>query len=145
MATVNTRKSFFICTSTSKTHFSDRDVLVLKSVKRDTSTATTDEKSDTDTTTNTTTSTTPIDGKRIITASEGCLNLEVFTDELSETQKKRQQSVDDELQKMNKIIDKLIKQTGVQVLYQGELCTALEITEAIPAASGMLVCFVCVF
>lgn len=134
-----------------KTHLSDRDVLVLKSVKRDTSTATTatttDEKSDTDTTTTTTTtttantiiSTTPLDGKRINTDSECCLNLEVIADGLSEAQKMRQQKVDDELQKMNNIIDKLIKQTGVQVLYQGELCSALEITEALPAASGMVV------
>lgn len=64
--------------------------------------------------------------------------MEAYTDGLNEAQKLRQQKVDDELQRMNNIIDKLMKQTGVQILYQGELCTALQITEALPIATGML-------
>lgn len=71
-----------------------------------------------------------------ITYTEDSLSLDAYSEELSEAQKLRQQKIDEELQKMNNIIDQMVKQTGVQVLYQGELCNALQMTEALPLVTG---------
>lgn len=71
-----------------------------------------------------------------ITYTEDSLSLDAYSEELSEAQKLRQQKIDEELQKMNNIIDQMVKQTGVQVLYQGELCNALQMTETLPLVTG---------
>lgn len=64
------------------------------------------------------------------------LSLDAYSEELSEAQKLRQQKIDEELQKMNNIIDQLVKQTGAQILYQGEICTSLQMAEALPLPKG---------
>lgn len=76
-----------------------------------------------------------------VNSTECALNLEVFSDELSEAQKLRKQKADDELKKVTSVIDQLVKQAGCQVVYQGELCTAYQISEPLPVAAGIVLFF----
>lgn len=66
---------------------------------------------------------------KTIRHGEETLSLEAFPEDLSPVQLALHEKIDKELQEMNSRIDQIMKQTGAQILYQGEACTMLQVGE----------------
>lgn len=67
--------------------------------------------------------------KSITACAEDTLQLDVWPEELDSVQQAVHDKIDKELQEMNSRIDLLVKQSGAQILYQGEACSAYQIGE----------------
>lgn len=67
--------------------------------------------------------------KTIQTFGEETLKLEAFAEDLSPVQKALHDKLDADLKQMNAQIDQIMKQTGAQIVYQGDVCTVLQVGE----------------
>lgn len=79
---------------------------------------------------------------RTVDSSEDLLELEVFPDELSAAQLSAKAKLDNELQELNSRIDSLCQQPNVEVLYQGETCSAIEIDGSVLPVPGGKIYFI---
>lgn len=71
-----------------------------------------------------------------VTSALECLELEAYSEELSESQRLKHEKVDNELQQMNDLIDRLVKQSGAQVVYTGESCTAIQLSQSLASTTA---------